>query len=230
VLAAAAAGLGNVVVTLISSYQQLQLEQHKATLTQSINIEQSRSTLRLEQSKSEAARILEVVKTNDPDKAAVNLRFLLDAGLIDDPDTRKHIQVYLDKRQPGEGFSLPSAVQPPPVPDVFDFKVCNRSSVKLSVAVVGKRMPSMESFNDEGWWTISAGACASLGNFSNSSSLYWTASSTEQSGKTWGRGHTLCIPAVKVDRPHQESCEEGQRRDFSELQAPQQQTYTLTLR
>jgi hypothetical protein len=79
ILAAAVAGLVNVGVTLISSHQQLKLEREKATLTQSLNLQQSTATLKLEHSKSEAARILEVVKTNDPDKAAVNLGFLLDA-------------------------------------------------------------------------------------------------------------------------------------------------------
>jgi hypothetical protein len=52
---------------------------------------------------------LEVVKTNDPDKAATNLKFLIDAGLIADADVKKHIQAYLEKREPGEGIVLPSA-------------------------------------------------------------------------------------------------------------------------
>ena len=44
----------------------------------------------LEESKAEAARILEVIKTgNNSDKAAVNLKFLVDAGLISDPDRRE---------------------------------------------------------------------------------------------------------------------------------------------
>jgi hypothetical protein len=92
VFAAAAAGIGNAGVTLISSNKQLELEKEKAMLTQNLNVEQSHSTLRLEQTKSEAARILEVVKTNDPDKAAANLKFLIDIGLIDDASTRVHIQ------------------------------------------------------------------------------------------------------------------------------------------
>jgi hypothetical protein len=34
--------------------------------------------------KAEAARILEVIRTDNPDKAATNLKFLVDAGLISD--------------------------------------------------------------------------------------------------------------------------------------------------
>ena len=83
IFAAAVAALGNAAVTLISSYQQSQLETERAALTQ-----------QLEQTKSEGARILEVVKTNDPDKAAGNLKFLMETGLIADPKTRTQIQAY----------------------------------------------------------------------------------------------------------------------------------------
>lgn len=108
IFAAAIAGLGNAAVTLINGTQQTQLEQERARLTQRLNSEQSNATLRLEQSKSEAARILEVVKTNDPDKAAANLSFLIDTGLIADSNTRSQIQAYLEKRKPGQGVSLPA--------------------------------------------------------------------------------------------------------------------------
>jgi hypothetical protein len=73
VFAAAVAAVGNAGVTLISSYQQVSLERERATLTQKLNFDQSQAMLNLEQAKSEGARILEVVKTNDPDKAAANL-------------------------------------------------------------------------------------------------------------------------------------------------------------
>jgi hypothetical protein len=63
----------------------------------------------LEESKAEAARILEVIKTgNNSDKAAVNLKFLLDAGLISDADRRKNIEGFLVSRVAGEGPALPS--------------------------------------------------------------------------------------------------------------------------
>jgi hypothetical protein len=78
IFAAAAAALGNAGVTLISSNQQSKLERERAAATEALNSEQSRSTLKLEQTKSEAARILEVVKTNNPDKAAANLKFLIE--------------------------------------------------------------------------------------------------------------------------------------------------------
>jgi hypothetical protein len=75
--------VGNACVTLISSQQSRALEDRKA----------------------EAARILEVIKTN-PEKAAVNLRFLLDAGLISDPDRRQQLQAFLDKTPADKGPTL----------------------------------------------------------------------------------------------------------------------------
>lgn len=96
VLAAAAAAAGNAGIALINSFEQLRLERERAE-----------TTFKLERSKSEAARVLEVVKVNDPDKAAVNLRFLVDTGLIQDAATRKYLQVYLETRKPGEGVVLP---------------------------------------------------------------------------------------------------------------------------
>jgi hypothetical protein len=70
----------------------------------------SREQEKLERERAEAARILEVIKTNDADKAANNLAFLLDAGLISDSNTRKSLSTFLQARPPGKGPSLPSLV------------------------------------------------------------------------------------------------------------------------
>lgn len=59
--------------------------------------------------KAEAARILEVVKTGDPDKAAVNLGVLLQMSLIVDPETKTGLQADLSRpREKGTGLSLPA--------------------------------------------------------------------------------------------------------------------------
>ncbi|MFL9910428.1 hypothetical protein [Paraburkholderia sp. RL17-337-BIB-A] len=65
----------------------------------------------LEARQSEHARILEVIKTGDPDKAAINLDFLLSAGLIVDPDTQRKLHEFLKNRLPGTGPAL--LAQPP---------------------------------------------------------------------------------------------------------------------
>ena len=75
--------------------------------SQELERTRSEGQLLIENSKAEAARILEVIKTADPEKAAVNLAFLLDAGLIADSERRAALKTFLDNRKPGEGPSIP---------------------------------------------------------------------------------------------------------------------------
>jgi len=86
ILAAAVAALGNAFVVYTNANSQTNLE-----------------TL-----KSEQARILEMLNTESPDKAAANLEFLLRAGLIRDPGIRRDLEEFLKRRKPGTGPSLPN--------------------------------------------------------------------------------------------------------------------------
>jgi hypothetical protein len=62
----------------------------------------------LDKNKFEADRILEAIKTNsDPDKAAINLAFLVKAGLVSNPDVKVPLEKYLAGRTKGEGAALP---------------------------------------------------------------------------------------------------------------------------
>jgi GH24 family phage-related lysozyme (muramidase) len=85
-LAAAVAATGNALVAYLNGASQTKLEGQR----------------------SEQARILEMIKTGSPDKAAENLRFLVDAGLIRDAGIRRDLTGFLDKRKPGSGPALPS--------------------------------------------------------------------------------------------------------------------------
>jgi hypothetical protein len=96
-LAAAIAGLGNAAAIWLNGMEQRKLETTKTEQTRSI-----------EETKAEAARILEVIRTDNPDKAAANLKFLLDAGLISDADRRASIRTFLDARAAGQGPALPT--------------------------------------------------------------------------------------------------------------------------
>jgi spore germination cell wall hydrolase CwlJ-like protein len=106
--AAALAAFGNTWLAYVNGAAQRELE-----------LTRSDGQLRIENSKAEAARILEVIKTDDTEKAAVNLAFLLDAGLITDDKRKAALKTFLDKRQPGEGPSIPpvGAVVPQGPPD-----------------------------------------------------------------------------------------------------------------
>jgi hypothetical protein len=104
IFAAAVAAAGNGLVTWMNDRAQRDLEERKA----------------------EAARILEVVKTGDPDKAAKNLQFLIDTGLIADPERLKAMKLYLTTRKPGEGPVVDATVRP-----AFDFSLLPGFEAKL---------------------------------------------------------------------------------------------------
>ena len=85
IMAATLAGLSNAVIALVNGGLQRQLEDGRA----------------------EQARVLEMIKTGDPDKAAGNLEFLLNAGLISDSERATKLREFLAKRVPGGGPALP---------------------------------------------------------------------------------------------------------------------------
>jgi hypothetical protein len=72
-----------------------------------VSWQNNNANLGLETFKAESARVFEVVKTGDPNKAAENLSFLLDTGLIQNSATSTSISNYLKGRKAGEGVSLP---------------------------------------------------------------------------------------------------------------------------
>ncbi|SFK52426.1 trypsin-like serine peptidase [Falsiroseomonas stagni] len=86
ILVAAIAAVGNAVVAFMNGRQSEALENTRA----------------------EASRILEMIKTGDADRAAANLRFLAESGLIENSERLDAIRRFLAERAPGQGPSLPS--------------------------------------------------------------------------------------------------------------------------
>ena len=87
VLAAAVAGAGNAVVAFVNGNLQREVERSKA----------------------ESNRILEMIKTDDTEKAASNLEFLLESGLLTEPTLISKLSRFLKQRTPCSGQSLPSS-------------------------------------------------------------------------------------------------------------------------
>jgi hypothetical protein len=54
---------------------------------------------RVESQRAEEARILEIIRTGDADKAAETITFLLQAGLIKDNSTRENLTAFLNFRK-----------------------------------------------------------------------------------------------------------------------------------
>lgn len=122
VLGAAIAALGNAAAIWLTGVEQRNLETTKA--------EQARA---LEEDRAEATRILEMIKTgNEPEKAAENLRFLLDAGLISNPDRSRRIQNFLARREPGKGPALPAAPALPATVSLEMLEQLRKSIVDLA--------------------------------------------------------------------------------------------------
>jgi hypothetical protein len=96
IVGATLAGLGNAAVSYFASKSQRELEESRASNAQ-----------KLEQQTAESQRILEMIKTADPDKAAANLEFLAGTNLISNENLRTGIRHYLDTRQKGQGAYLP---------------------------------------------------------------------------------------------------------------------------
>ena len=66
----------------------------------------SRTEHSLQEAAFEAQLITDSMRTGDPDQAAANLAFLVEAGLLSD-DTGSKLAVYLAQRQQGTGRALP---------------------------------------------------------------------------------------------------------------------------
>ncbi|MBO9409650.1 hypothetical protein J7399_19590 [Shimia sp. R9_1] len=102
-----------------------------------------KATSEVERLKGDQTLILEAIRSGDPDQAAENLRFAVDARLIFDEGRRAEIQGFLDRRQQGEGPSLPVAGAPSLVerridcgdahPDLRRSHEVRKSSVHLQV-------------------------------------------------------------------------------------------------
>ena len=98
IFAAAVAAAGNAGVAWLNGREQRAVESLRAS-----------QTLELEERKAEASRILEIIKTADPDKAANNLQFLIDTGLIINPSRLVEMKTYLANRKPGQGPTVGDA-------------------------------------------------------------------------------------------------------------------------
>ena len=133
ILGAAAAAAGNAGVAWQSGKAQRELEDDRASTAQKAQEANNKAQLEVEGYKAEAARLFEVIKTNDPDKAAENLRFLLDVGLISTPAVKTGLSKYLSTRKEGQGIALPAPTSAPKY-DLSVFDDLRVTNPKISLA------------------------------------------------------------------------------------------------
>jgi hypothetical protein len=163
VFAAAIAGAGNAIVALLNGNAQRETEEIK----------------------DDQGLILEAIKANsDPDKAAANLRFLVDTALISNSKRRAEIQTYLKNRKPGEGPALPSASGVASVSDynhAHIFRFDNRCPNDIKLAVYSGI--SITSNIAPEWFNLSKGETLDLTRIQ--ATLFYYAETIEPDKRIW---------------------------------------------
>jgi hypothetical protein len=110
---AAAVTISTAIISSIVSEHQKQLEAKNAASQRDLARQRAAADAQLELLKTESGMILAVIKTGDPDQAAVNLKFLVDTGLVRATELR--LRDYLSRRLPGTGKVLPREADPLPI-------------------------------------------------------------------------------------------------------------------
>jgi 5'-nucleotidase len=106
VLAAALAAGGNAVVASINGTAQRQAEATHNEAQLALERFKIDGQQKIEEGRAEAARILEVIKTSNPDQAAENLSFLLQSSLIENDLRRQKLAEFLKQRKAGQGPTI----------------------------------------------------------------------------------------------------------------------------
>ncbi len=75
----------------------------------------------------------------------------------------------------------------------FDYIFCNKTNIKVFVAVATQVSPSDSRFKAQGWWTIPANQCGNIGSFPKGWVYYYA--EQEDPGKGyWGSDDaSLCV-------------------------------------
>lgn len=118
----------------------------------------------------------------------------------------------------------------------FNLQVCNKSTVSASVAVAALTSPGASQFLIEGWWTVPAGNCQTVGSFPTGS-FYYYAEETGNSGYQWnGTAGNLCVqypgPFARVDSGNSSyNCQSNEvlRGFISEMVPSNENTLTWNL-
>lgn len=97
--------------------------------------------------------------------------------------------------------------------DFFTFEVCNQSKRRASVAVMGRDTPEDE-FSVQGWHTVSAGSCESVGRFAKGTFYAMASVYGNINRGWWNKDIRLCVdvpgPFHRVNSPGHE-CRRNER-------------------
>jgi uncharacterized membrane protein len=115
----------------------------------------------------------------------------------------------------------------------FNFEVCNKSNVSASVAVSNLESVGASRFEVQGWWTVRAGDCESLGNFPQGW-FYIYAEQTNTGQEVWEGDFPLCVefpgPFDRINTAGTTCSADNLKQFTSELVPSTTGTFTYTLR
>lgn len=114
----------------------------------------------------------------------------------------------------------------------FNFKVCNTSNVSASVAVSNLSAVGSSTFEVQGWWTVPAGNCNTIGTFPQGW-FYVYAEQTNSGDIVWDGDFALCVefpgPFDRLNKAGY-SCSGDELKQFTAEQIPSTTgTFTWTL-
>ena len=101
----ALATAGASIVSGLNAHLQRQSDELSKKAQLDLDTQKAQDQLNLELAKQEGTLVFNALQHGggNPDATAVNLKFLLDAGLIPRTHTRSKLQTYLENRTPGTG-------------------------------------------------------------------------------------------------------------------------------
>lgn len=112
VLATLVAGLitaAGGMITKISSDNAARIEQEKTKNAEVVETAKARDAEKLEHMKFEGELIMQAIKTEDPNKKAENIEFLVQSGLLQDPPLEEKLNNYLKIHPPHAAAPAPRA-------------------------------------------------------------------------------------------------------------------------
>jgi uncharacterized membrane protein len=101
----------------------------------------------------------------------------------------------------------------------FQFQVCNHSNVQASVATASLVSTTNSNFEVQGWWSVAAGSCQTLGTFVQGW-FYYYAEQTNTQELVWkGTDAQLCVdypgPFTRVNTANYSCTNSEQLRGFT---------------
>ena len=110
----------------------------------------------------------------------------------------------------------------------FSFEVCNKSGLTAYVATSSHPAVGDDRYVVEGWWTVAAGNCTTIGTFPEG----WFYFFAEASGGNWSGNFPLCVQypgPFKAIHTTGVTCPSNRLKQFTEKQITSSGTFTWTL-